>query len=288
MLKMKRENCSFLLLFFSLFLFLSAIAGESQMPEITAQGFSADQPQKGIVGKYTKLRVRIEASGRIKELIIKERSYEVDLASTRDKYNLHLFGLEQNPRSYPDVTLNLQNYINEKIGSEGEYKFHITVQDKDDNIVEEIIHVHVYETMPEKGVDSAGQAGLLQTGLFTLQRLGKGPVIGAALFGIHWKNTDNTNVGIRITRSEDSNTRLRVLERSDFDRIQTIDQLLQKIAGLAETEAVAMTTARNKATDKVFSISHDDRHYILKVMESSAYPSDRGTIVTIKGHYKYY
>ena len=286
--KMKPENCSYLLLFLSLFLFLNAFAGESQMPEITAQGFCADQPQKGIVGKYRRLRVRIEAVGRIKELIIKERSYEVDLALTRDKYNLHLFGLDQNPRSYPDVTLNLQNYINERIGSEGEYKFHIIVEDKDDNIVEETIHVHVYEAIPEKQHGSDGQARLLQTGLFTLQRVGTEHVMGADLFGINWKNTDNTTVAIRITMSENSNTRLRMLDESDFDSIQTSVQLIQRIAGIAETEAVVMTTANNMAAGKVFSISRDDRHYILKVMESSAHPSDRGTVVTVKGFYKYY
>jgi hypothetical protein len=257
------------------------------MPKITAQGFSADQPQKGIAGDYPRLRVRIEATGRIKELIIKERSYEVDLALTRDKYNLHLFGLVQNPRSYPDVTLNLQNYINEKINKEGEYEFHILVTDKSDNIVEKIIFVHVHETMPVTEPGIGENARLLQTGHFTLQRVGTESVKGAHLFGIYWKNTDNTNVAIRITKSENSNTHLSMLDKSDFDRMQTIDQLVQRVAGLEETEEVVLTTSRDKAAGEVFSISHDDKHYILKVMESSAYPSARGTIVTIKGYYKY-
>ena len=283
----KPSNCALVLLLLGLFAFLGASADESRMPEITAQGFSADQPQKGMVGEYPRLRVRIEATDRIKELTIKERSYEVDLSSTRDKYNLHLFGLVQNPMSYPDVTLNLQNYINEKLGKEGEYEFRILVTDKSDNTVEKIISVHIYETMPAMESGIGEDVGLLQTGLFTLQRTGTESVKGASLFGINWKNIDNATVAIRIKKSEKSNTRLRMLDKSDFERMQTIDQLVQRVAGLEETEAVVLTTARNKAVGEVFSISHDGMHYILKVMESSAYPSSRGTTVTVKGYYKY-
>ena len=112
-------------------------------------------------------------------------------------------------------------------------------------------------------------------------------LFGQYLFGIYWINTDNTNVAIKIKKSENSNTHLSMLDKSDFDSMQTIDQLVQRVAGLEETEAVILTTARDKAAGEVFSISHDDKHYILKVMESSAYPSARGTIVTIKGYYKY-
>ena len=286
-LMMKPDNYSFVLLLLGLFAFLGASADEPRMPEITAQGFSADQPQNGMAGEYPRLRVRIEAADRIKELTIKERSYEVDLALTRDKYNLHLFGLDQSPRSYPDVTLNLQNYINEKIGKEGEYEFHILVTDKSDNTVEKIISVYVHETMPATEPDIGEDASLLQTGLFTLQRTGTEPVKGARLFGINWKNADNTTVAIRITKSVYSNTRLSMLDKSDFDRMQTINQLAQKVADLEEVDAVVLTTASNKAAGEVFLISHDGKHYILKVVESSAYPSARGTIVTVKGYYKY-
>ena len=95
----KPSICALVLLLLGLFTFLSAFADDSRMPEITSQGFCSDQPQKGITGEYPRLRVRIEAPDRLKELSIKERSYEVDLAMTRDKHNLHLFGLDQSPRS---------------------------------------------------------------------------------------------------------------------------------------------------------------------------------------------
>ena len=283
----KPENYSFVLLLLGLFAFPGVSADESRMLEITAQGFSADQPQNGLVGEFPRLRVRIEATDRIKELTIKERSYEVDLATTRDKYNLQLFGLDQSPRSYPDVTLNLQNYINEKINKTGEYEFRLLVTDKTDSTVEKKISIAINNAMAvtESVVDK--DAGLLKTGAFTLLRTGIEPVKGASLFGVDWKNMDNATVAIRITKSENSNTRLSMLDKSDFDEMQTIDQLIQRVADLEETEAVILTTARNEAAGEVFSIRHDDKHYILKVMESSAYPSTRGTIVTVMGYYKY-
>ena len=89
----------------------------------------------------TLTQVRIEAQDRISELRIRERSFDVDLATTRDKHNLQLFGLEQSPRSKADVTLDLQNYINEKITSDGQYEFHLFVTDKSDNTAEGKISV---------------------------------------------------------------------------------------------------------------------------------------------------
>jgi hypothetical protein len=269
-----------------LFAIFGVSAADSKKPEITAQGFSAELPQKGLVGDYPRLRVRIEAADRIKELIIKERSYEVDLASTRDKNNLYLFGLEQTPRSYTDVTLNLQNYINERIETAGEYEFHILVTDRKGNIVEKKIYLYAHLEAPEKEPTIVEDAGLLQTESFTLQRIGTGPVDGARLFGIDWQNIDNTNVQIRISKIEGSDPHLVVLDESDFDNLQTIDQLMQRVAGLEKTEAVVLATGSNRAAGVVFSVINDDKHYLLKITSSSAYPSDRGTMVTVKGHFK--
>ena len=276
-----------LVLIFGFFVLLNGAAAQPPMLEITTQGFSAKQPQKGVIGEYPRLRVRIEAANRIKELVIRERSYEVDLASTRDKSNLHLFGLGQNPRSYPDVTLNLQKYINEKIASAGEYEFHIRVKDKDGNSAEQKFSVLVQEARP------AGDFGMdendvqLHTGIFTLERVGAQPVKGGRQFGIYWKNRDNANVKILIIREEDSNTRLCRLDRSDFDSLQTREQLAERVAGLENTEAVILTAGRDRAAGEVFWVCHEDTHYLLKVMESSAFPSADGTVVRLKGYYKY-
>jgi hypothetical protein len=283
----KLINYSFCALLLGFWVFLSASAADSPMLEITTQGFSSEQPQKGLLGEYPRLRVRIEAPGRINQLVIRERSYEVDLAATRDKNNLHLFGLVQNPRSYPDVTLNLQNYINEKIGNEGEYEFTIKVTDKDNNHAEKIIAVHVHEIMPVAGTGIGNDARLLQSGLFALERVGAQPVKGVPQLGIYWKNRDNENVKIRITKSENSNTQLGMLDKSDFDSLQTMEQLVQRVAGIEDGEAVILTTARDKAAGEVFWVGDGDNHYILKVMESEAYSSAEGTVVSLKGYYKY-
>ena len=141
--------------------------------------------------------------------------------------------------------------------------------------------------MPATEPDIGEDKRLLQTAPFAFQRTGTNPVKGGQLFGINWKNTDHANVVIGITKSENSNTHLSVLDKLDFDEIQTIDQLVQRVADKEETEVVVLTTSRNKAAGEVFSIRHDDKQYIFKVMESSAYPSAHGTVVTVKGYYKY-
>ena len=51
-------------------------------PRITAQGFAIDTTQSGMVSKFGHLCIRIECAGRIAQLRISERSYEVDLATT--------------------------------------------------------------------------------------------------------------------------------------------------------------------------------------------------------------
>lgn len=261
-------------------------ATQSTKPEITTQGFSADVPQEGTIGNYPRLRVRIEAADRIEKLIIKERSYEVDLASTRDKYNLSLFGLEQTPRSYTDVTLNLQNYINERIDNEGRYELHLVVVDRSNNRVEKNIYLQVRLVKPEKEPSAARDIATLQTGAFIFQRIGTGPVDGAEAFGIDWKNIDDANVSIRMAHSDGDNSNIVVLDEADFDNMQTIDQLIEKVAGLKNSKAVILTTANNGAARKVFSIIHDDKHYIFRITSSSALPSENGTKVILKGDFK--
>lgn len=283
----KPRSCPFMLLLLGCLAFHAVSADEPGRLEITTQGFSADQPQQGTVGEISRLRVRIEASDRIKELTIKERSYEVDLASTRDKDNLQLFGLAQSPRSFPDVTLNLQNYINEKIIKAGEYVFHVLVTDKNDVSAEKKIYLDIRDAVSAAGPVPDEDAGLLQTGSFTLQRTGTGPVKGSRQFGIEWITVDNANVTVRITRSGDGQTRLVRPDKPDFDKLRTNDQLVGMLADAEMTEAVFLATAGNKAAGEVFSVCPGDKCYLLKVVKSSAYPSKNGTIVTLEGDYKY-
>ena len=261
-------------------------ADAATKPEISAQGFSAETPQQALLGNYPRLRVRIEAAGRIQELVIKERSYEVDLAATRDKRNLYLFGLEQPPRSYADVTLDLQNYINERIETEGEYALYILVTDKDDNKTGKTIFLAPYLKVPEQEPSEAPEARLLQSGYFSFKRTGTGPTEGTRSFGIDWQNIDNINVSIGITRPELGSSHLVAMDESDFDTLQTVEQLMEKANSLEKTQSVVLTTARNQAAGEVFLIIDDNKLHLLKVTSSSAYRSKNGTVVIFEGQFK--
>jgi len=283
----RHDNCIYLLFMLGLLLFSGAVASESKAPEITSQGFNADQPQAGIAGEYPRLRVRIEAQDRISELRIRERSFDVDLAKTKDKHNLQLFGLKQSPRSKVDVTLDLQNYINEKITSEGKYEFYLWVTDKSDNTTEGKISVLVQEAVSPEEIARAKAASLLLTATFSLQRTGTGNLQGGELFGIDWLSIDNAKVAIRIKAAKNNNTRFALLGKPDFDAIQTTDQLVGKLSGIKWTEALVLNTADNRAAGQVFLLRHNGMDYILKVTKSSAIPSTPGTVVTLEGRYKY-
>ncbi|MEJ2310628.1 MAG: hypothetical protein P8Z78_15185 [Gammaproteobacteria bacterium] len=283
----KPANPALFLLLLNLFVFAGAAAAETVMPEITAQGFSADQPQDGVAGEYPRLRVRIEAPCRISELRIQERSYDVDLATTKDKYNLHLFGLNQSPRSHADVTLNLQRYINEKITSGGLYEFRLRVTDKRDNTAEGKISVRIHEALSPEDLARAEKARRLQTGTFALQRTGSGALQGADLFGIDWINIDSAKVAVRISAAASSDTRFALLKKSDYDAIRTTDQLDEKLEAVEWSETLVLDTAEDRAEGQVFLLRHEGMDYILKVTTSSATPSEPGTVVTLEGSYKH-
>ena len=119
-----------------------------------------------------------------------------------------------------------------------------------------------------------------------LQDDGTGPVDGAQAFGIDWQNIDNSNVSIRLAQSDADKSNIVILDEADFESLQNIDQLLQKVASLEKSEAVVLTTANNGAAGEVFAVMHDETHYIFKITASSAYPSDQGTKVTLEGDFK--
>ena len=275
----------FLVLIF-LFAAYGLSADTAKNPEITTQGFSAGTPQQALLRNYPRLRVRIEAAGRIQELVIKERSYEVDLAATRDKHNLYLFGLEHPPRSYTDVTLDLQNYINERIETEGEYALYILVTDKDDNKTGKTIFLNPYFEVPEKESSEAPEARLLQSGYFSFKRTGKSPAEGTRSFGIDWQNIDNINGSIGIMKPGFGSSHLVEMEESDFDTLQTVEQLMEKADSLEKIQSVELTTARNQAAGEVFLIIDGNKLHLLKVTSSSAYPSKDGTVVIVEGQFK--
>ena len=85
------------LIFFLSTIFLlscSDFDGDKQPPLVTAQGFVIEEIQEGIVSQFPNLRLRIESAGRIQKLHIKERSFEVDLATTPERGHFPMFGIE--------------------------------------------------------------------------------------------------------------------------------------------------------------------------------------------------
>lgn len=87
------------------------------------------EEQEGLLGELGRVRMRFEVPDRIEELYAKERSYDADLAKAPEMAHFPLFGLKTQVRMLTDVTLNVQNYINEKVEVEGVYVLELQVTD---------------------------------------------------------------------------------------------------------------------------------------------------------------
>lgn len=265
---------------------LTAPAQSTSAPEITSQGFGLDEPQVGWLGKFGRLRVRFEAAERIAELIIKERSYEVDLASTLESENLHLFGAKTRVRDHRDITLDFENYINKKLESEGQYHFSLTVKDKEDRSAHAVLSVIVnrektsLEIMEER-------LDRIDSGEFTFRRVGQGPVVGASDFGITWKTIEATNVTIRITNSEGGASKLLRLVEPAFDAVDSKIQLATSAADAKSADSINFATTGNGASGTTFAVVIGDRPYLLKIKESRTLLSELGTTVILNGEFKH-
>jgi hypothetical protein len=249
---------------------LTAPAQSTSAPEITAQGFDMSKPQAGRLAKFGRLRVRFEAVDRISELVIKERSYEVDLANTLE----------------PDITLNFENYINKKLESDGQYYFSLTVKDKEGRSASTTLSVIVnrektsLEIMEER-------LDRIDRGVFTFRRVGPGPVIGAADFGITWKTTEAANVTIRITNAQHGATKLLRLLEPTFDSINSKRQLIDSAADTDASHSIEIAVAKNGAAGETFAVIIHDNPYLLKIKESRTLLSELGTTVILNGEFKH-
>lgn len=248
-------------------------------PKITTQGFVVENIQKGAVGQFGSLRVRIESMARIKKLYIKERSYEVDLAATPEKNHFKLFGLLRRVKLHTDVTLDFQNYINKKLVDVGEYEFNIEVVDKLNQKAKASILIKLEEP---KGTTTS-----VETGHFKLQREGKDEVSGSDKFGITWKTIDEIKVTIRISKAEDGANKLVKISVEDYDNLTTREALSKKIQSVADEESIEIDTANNAATRHVFGIENHGKYYLLKTNLSETLLSRMGTTVTLDGEFKY-
>ncbi len=265
---------------------LAALAQSVLAPEITAQGFDMNELQAGRLGKFGRLRVRFEAAERIAELVIKERSYEVDLATTLETDNFQLFGAQARVRDHKDITLDFENYINKKLENEGQYYFSLTVKDKEGRSASTILSVMVdrektsLEIMEER-------LDRIDRGVFSFRRVGSGPVIGAADFGITWKTVEAANVTIRITHSEGGASKLLRLVEPAFDSVDSKSQLTVSAADAGFAENVEIATTSNGAAGETFAVVIHDRLYLLKIKESKTLLSELGTTVILNGEFKH-
>lgn len=264
----------------------AAPAQSTPAPEITAQGFDIHEPQAGKLLKFGRLRVRFEAAERIAELVIKERSYEVDLANTLEADNFHLFGAQSRVRNHKDITLDFENYINKKLENEGQYYFSITVKDKEGRTANTILSVIVnrektsLETMEE-------QLDKIDRGVFSFRRVGPGPVTGAADFGITWKTTEAANVTIQITNAQPGASKLVRHFEPAFDSLSSKRQLVDSAADTDSSYSIEITAAENGAAGETFAVIVQDKPYLLKIKESRTQLSELGTIVILNGEFKH-
>ena len=248
-------------------------------PQISAQGFAIENVQNGTVGQFGSLRLRIESMVRITKLLIKERSYEVDLATTPEKSHFQLFGLQKKTMLRTDVTLDFQNYINKKLVQPGEYEFIIEVVDKKNQTTRTSLHIIVEEV---KGMTTP-----IESGDFQLLREGKDQVSGSDKFGITWKTIDEIKVTIRISKADNGANKLARFTIEDYDSLITKEELIQKINSARDVERIEFDTANNAAAHEVVGIENLGKYYLLKTNLSETFLSHIGTTVTLDGEYKF-
>lgn len=248
-------------------------------PQITAQGFVIEKAQNGTVGRFGSLRVRIESMARIEKLIIKERSYQVDLATTPEKNHFELFGLKIRPLSHTDITLDFQNFINKKLVQAGEYELTIEVIDKKNQATQTTLRLTLEEPK--------GKTTPIETGSFQLQREGKYLLGNSDKFGITWKTIDKIKVTIRISKTDSGASKLSRFNIEDYDNLTTKEELSKKIINARDLDKIEFDTSNNAAAHEVVGIAYQGKYYLLKTNLSKTLLSHIGTTVTLTGEYKY-
>lgn len=252
---------------------------EKSPPKISAQGFVIENVQHGTIGKFGILRLRFESEARIKNLLIKERSYEVDLASTTEKNHFQLFGIDRKTALYTDITLDFQNYINTKLEQPGEYEFKIEVVDKNDQLTTASLLLHLEEPK--------GKITPIETSHFKLQREGKDQVSGSDKFGITWKTIDEILVTIQISKAENGATKLARLDKNTYSSLNNKEELRHKINSSTDVELIEFDTANNAAAQEVIGVLNQGEYFILRTNLSETLLSQIGTTVTLDGEYKH-
>jgi hypothetical protein len=272
------------LLFAALTSFSATQSAGSLAPEITAQGFDMTVKQEGLLGAFGRTRVRFEVPDRIEKLYVKERSYAVDLATTPEMAHLPLFGLKTQVRHQTDVTLNFQNYINEKVEEAGTFTFELLVTDRKGKSASARLLIQVTAPPPFEEQSSENS---VEAKAFRFVRNGVSAVSGADLFGITWKTIKSDKVVIELTKVDNGASKIVEIAPSDYDKVSTRTQLEQKIASRNDTRSLHLTAAGGKAAGLAFGVINQDSPYLLKVTWSDTSLSRFGTTVTLAGEYKH-
>ncbi|MDJ0937756.1 MAG: hypothetical protein QNI93_20410 [Kiloniellales bacterium] len=263
-----------------------ALAEEPLGPQITAQGFDMAAAQGATLGAFERLRVRIESTEGIDALSVKERSFEVDLATTLDGTNYHLFGLDKRVRAHKDVTLNFQSYLHSKIEGAGRYEFLIRVRDMSERTAAGTLVVVVTEPEP---APAEAKITPLKSGSFRLQRVGPGPVEGGEDLALSWKTIDAVDVTIRMAPDAEGTAILGELSAADYEASKDLGDLTPLFRSLHEDgwpHALELATANNAVAGRVLAIETADKLYIIKLGSSTTSVSAVGTTVTLEGKYK--
>lgn len=248
-------------------------------PRISAQGFSIEETQRGVVSHFGNLRLRIESAGRIQQLRIQERSYDVDLATTREHHHFGLFGLKKKAFLHKDITLDFSHYINSKLHKAGDYQFIIDVKDKYGKPANAILKIHL---LPDKSRTTP-----IETGQFRLQRIGKGVVKNSGPFGISWKTVGEIRVRIRVSKPEGGASKLARFTSDDYDQLASKEQLGKSINAAVNLTSIEFDTSNNSAAGQVLGINNLGKYYLLRVTNSETELSYVGTTVNLAGEFKY-
>lgn len=257
-------------------------------PVITAQGFDIGVPRGALPGRVGDVRIRFEVPGKIESIRITQGAFHTDLATTLDKDEFRLFGVAHRPYSMSDVTINLRNFVNERLTIAGVYHIDIGVIDRHGQTTEARVLIDIQAmaiSMATPSEDTTDQP--VQSGRFVLQRVGTGDVSGADPFGFTWKTVDPVHVTIRLEVEPGSDTRIAKADDVDFDGVLSVAELTETVDGRAADDAIEFDTANAAATGQVIAVRNEDKRYLLQASASQTYLTDAGTTVVVTGRYKH-
>jgi hypothetical protein len=289
-------------------------------PAITAQGFEIGDPRQAQPGAFSDVRLRVEAPAGIEHLVVRERSYEIDLARTPETSQFVLFGIERRVWSRHDVTLDLSGYLNAKMRQPGEYAVSLEVSDRAGRRATAVLPVHVAApaadtTAPEgpeagertgadevrrpsadehptrpAGADGTAAGASMQPWSeersIRLERIGRGPVEGGAPLGLTWKTIDPIAVVIRVSAREEGGGGFARLEPAAWERLNGPEALARMLEGHELADSLEIPTANDAAAGTVFAIVRPEERYLLLTEHSRTRLSELGTTVTLVGRYR--